>query len=256
MRRNISSGFLVVLVSLALLFSTVYQEKPTCEWLEKPVDDKTFKAFMDFFKYDKDLPFETQILDVKEHEGIRKEHLSFLSTSNERVFANLYSIVETSSKKEPATIILHGGSALGKDHPRYEVHAELLTRAGLKTLAIDLNYFGERSTDLLTTFNEKEKHEKLYNKHSAYLSWMIQNVKDISRSVDFLINQRGADPEHISLIGFSRGAVVAAVAGGAEQRLAAIVLLHGGHYKPPSPSYDQRHPRRGFRKRYIDSSSL
>ncbi|MFP4081954.1 MAG: hypothetical protein ACLFVG_04255 [Candidatus Aminicenantes bacterium] len=163
MRRNIFLAIFVLLVSFALLFSAVSQEKSTCEWLEKPVDDITFKAFMDFFKYDKDLPFETQILDVKEQEGVRKENLSFLSTPNERVFANLYSIIETSSKKEPALIFLHGGTAVGKDHPRYEVYAELLTRAGMKTLAIDLKYFGERSTDLLTTFTEKEKHEKLYN---------------------------------------------------------------------------------------------
>jgi len=230
MRRNIFLVFLIALASVTLLFSTVPQKKSTCEWLEKPVDDKTFKAFMDFFKYDKDLPFEIQTLNVKEHEGIRKEHLSFLSTPNERVFANLYSVIKTSSKKEPALIFLHGGGAIGKDQPRYEVYSELLARAGFKTLAIDLKYFGERSTDLLTTFKEKEKHEKLYNRHSAYLSWMIQNVKDISRSVDFLIDQRGADPEHISLIGFSRGAVVAAVAGGAEQRLSAVVLLHGGHF--------------------------
>lgn len=230
MRRNIFFVFFILLASFTLLFSTVSQKKSTCEWLEKPVDNKTFKAFMDFFKYDKDLPFEIQILNVKEHEGIRKEHLSFLSASNERVFANLYSASETSSERDPALIFLHGGGATGKDQPRYEVYSELLARAGFKTLVIDLKYFGERSTDLLMTFGEKEKHEKLYNKHSAYLSWMIQNVKDISRSVDFLIDQRGADPEHISLIGFSRGAVVAAVAGGAEQRLSSVVLLHGGHF--------------------------
>jgi len=230
MRRNIFFAILILLASITFLIGKAPQDERKCQWLDKPVDDLTFKTFLDFFKYDKDLLFEVQTLDEKEHEGVKREHLSFLSTPDERVFAHLYSVIGTSSKKEPALIFLHGGVAVGKDAPNYEVYSQLLARGGWRVLSIDLKYFGERSTTLLTTFTEDEKHEKLYNNPPAYLAWMTQCVKDISRSIDFLINERGVDPKRIGLVGFSRGAVVAAVAGGAEKRLCAVVLLHGGHF--------------------------
>jgi dienelactone hydrolase len=45
-----------------------------------------------------------------------------------------------------------------------------------------------------------------------------------------LVEQRNADPKRIGLVGFSRGAQAGAIAGGAERRLAAVALLHGGHF--------------------------
>lgn len=221
---------LMIMVSLTTNSALVAQEQAACKWLEKPVDDQTFKTFLDFFAYDNRLSFELQSIEVKEQEGIRKEHLSFQSTSGVHVFANVYSPIGLPLKKEPALILLHGGSAGGKNSPNLENLAELLVRAGWKVLAIDLQYFGERSTNLLTTFTEKEKHERLYNKPSTYLSWVIQNVKDIRRSFDFLVDQVGVDPKRIGLVGFSRGAQVGAIAGGAEHRFVAVVLLHGGHF--------------------------
>jgi dienelactone hydrolase len=223
-------AILIIMGVLIILLPLVAKEQAACKWLEKPVDDQTFKTYLDFFTYDQRLPFKLQSIEVKEHEGIRKEHLSFQSTPEERVFANLYSVAGQSLKKGPALILLHGGSPQGKDSPYNDNTAELLARGGWIVLAIDLQYFGERSTNLLTKFTEKEKHERLYNKPSIYLTWMIQNVKDISRSFDFLVDHVGVAPKRIGLIGISRGAVVAPIAGGAEHRLAAIVLLYGGHF--------------------------
>ncbi len=230
MRGKIHLFFVIFLMALTALISPSTEEKPVCEWLKKPVDDSTYKAYLEFFAYDKDLPFETQSLEVNEHEGVRKEHLSFLSTPGERVYANLYSAASPSSEKEPAFIFIHGGVGMGKDVPRFDVMARLFVRAGWKTLFIDMKFFGERRTDFLKTFSEDEKHEKLYNNPSAYLTWMIQNVKDVKRSVDFLIHERNTDPKRIGLIGISRGAVVGAVAAGVEQRVSPIVLLWGGHF--------------------------
>ena len=222
----------VVLIILGLsiiLLPLVANEQAACKWLEKPVDDQTFKTYLDFFTYDQRLPFKLQSIEVKEHEGIRKEHLSFQSTPGVRVFANLCSPTGLPLKKEPALIMLHGGTPRGKDSPTVENLAELFVRAGWIVLTMDFQHYGERSTGLLTTFTIKEKLDQLYNNPSTYLAWMIQNVKDVSRSYDFLVGQRGVDPKRIGLIGFSRGAVVGAIVGAAEHRLAAIVLFHGGH---------------------------
>jgi dienelactone hydrolase len=200
------------------------------EWLSRPVDNRTFQAYLVFLSYDRRVPFDVRVLDVKEEGGIRKEHVSFQSTPGVRVFAHLYRPVVSVSPKDPAVILLHGGVSSGKDSKAIEMLATLQARAGWKVLAIDMQYFGERSTDLLKTYTEQEKHERLYNRPATYLAWVTQTVKDVSRSFDFLVEQRNADPKRIGLVGFSRGAQAGAIAGGAERRLAAVALLHGGHF--------------------------
>jgi len=129
----------------------------------------------------------------------------------------------------PAVIMLHGGVARGKDSGGVQRLTATLTRLGFGVLAIDMKHFGERDTGLLTTFTEQNKHERLYNQEDVYLAWMVQTVKDVGRSHDLLV-ERGADPARIALYGFSRGAIAASVAGGADRRLSAVVLSYGAHF--------------------------
>lgn len=223
---------LLLLVAAAAMAPPATAQAPGAAdaWLARPVDDQTFQTYLDFFAYDKKLPFDLRVIDTEELEGVRKEHLSFQSTRGVRVFANFYRPVAAASRQSPAVILLHGGGPAGKDNPAIKQIAPLLTRGGSHVLAIDMQYFGERSTDLLTTFTDPEKHERLYNQPPAYLAWVTQTVKDVSRSLDLLVEQRGADPKRIALIGQSRGAIVAAIAGGADRRLAAVAMLYGGHF--------------------------
>lgn len=200
------------------------------EWLTQPVDDKTFDTYLQFFTYDRQLPFDLRVLDVRQEAGVTREHLSFQSERGVRVLANLYRTATPAGQKPPALILLHGGSAQGKAEKGIDVLAGLLTRTGYQVLAIDMQYFGERSTDLLKTFTEQEKHERLYNQPSVYLAWVAQVVKDVGRSYDLLVQERGVDPKRIGLFGSSRGGTVGAVVGGADRRLAAVVLLLGTHF--------------------------
>lgn len=229
MRKIFSYVTLIICLGLGIQASSFIQDDAGCEWLEKPVDDSTFETYLEFFVNEKNLPFDLKIIDTSEKDGIQKEHLSFQSTRGERIFANFYSTIGLSSEKGQAMILLHGGGFLGKDLPSARFFAERTARAGWRVLAIDMKYYGERKTQLLTTFSSKEKREKLYNNLPTYLAWVIQTVKDVSRSFDFLVQQKGADPEIISLMGISRGAVVGTIAGAVEQRLMAIMLIYGGH---------------------------
>jgi dipeptidyl aminopeptidase/acylaminoacyl peptidase len=199
-------------------------------WLARPVDDQTFQTYLDFFAYDKKLPFDLRVIDTEEKDGVKREHLSFQSTRGVRVFAHFYRPAASASRQWPSVILLHGGGPAGKDNPGIKQLAPLLTRGGWNVLAIDMQFFGERSTDLLATFTDPEKHERLYNQPPAYLAWVTQTVKDVSRSFDLLVELRDADPKRIALIGISRGAIVATIAGGADRRLAAVAMLYGGHF--------------------------
>jgi dienelactone hydrolase len=198
------------------------------EWLRKPVDDATFRTFLSFFAYDQKLPLDTRVTRSEEIEGVRVELLSFQSSAGVRVTARLnHTPGETTGG--PGVVLVHGGSGAGKDTPGYRALAEFFARAGFTTLAIDLQYFGARKTDLLTTFTETEKHERLYNQPSAYLAWVTQTVKDAGRGYDLLV-EHGVDPKRIALVGFSRGAQLAYIVGAAEQRFATVVAMMGGHF--------------------------
>ena len=200
------------------------------EWLRRPVDDRTFRTYLSFFTYEATLPFEIQMLESDELEGIRREHLSFQTTPGLRAFARIYHAAAPAGGALGWIIHLHGGTQRAKDGPGDRYIATFLARAGWNVLAIDLLYFGERGTGLLTTFTDPEKHARLYNQPSTYLAWVSQTVKDVGRAFDLLVKERGADPGRIALVGFSRGAEVGMVVGGADRRLAAVVSLYGGHF--------------------------
>ena len=199
------------------------------EWVKRPVDDRTFRSFLGFFQYDRKLPLETQVVGTADSAGLRREHVSFQSTPGMRVTALLIQQVPLATTRRPAIVLFHGGSRPGKDGRNYVAFAEYLARAGFRVLSIDLPFFGERATGLLTTFTEEDKHEKLYNQPATYLAWVTQVVKDAGRSIDFLVTERLTDSTRVALLGMSRGGQLALIAGGAETRFKGVASLYAGH---------------------------
>ncbi len=198
------------------------------EWLRHPVDDQTFSNFLQFFDYDHDVPFNAVVGPAQTEEGVARRHFEYQSTPGIVVTAWMY---EASVGPEgPWLVFLHGGTGSGKDAPTYQFLSRFLARAGWNVLSLDLQYFGERSTGLLTTYTEDEKHQKLYNQPAAYLAWVAQTVKDVGRGVDYLLQEQGADPREIALLGFSRGAQLAYIIGAVEKRFRAVAALYGGHF--------------------------
>lgn len=203
-------------------------QKGEDEWLRRPVDDRTLQSFRTFFLYDTRLPFETRIDSVTQASGIRYEHLSYVSTPGQRVPARFYRLIDGAGG-DRSIVLLHGGNASAQNSAGIRVTAEHLVRAGFNVLTFDLLHFGGRQTELLTTYDESDR-VRLYNEPSTYLAWMTQNVKDVGRAYDFLVKEREANASRVALVGLSRGAVAASVAGGADRRFAAIALVVGGHH--------------------------
>lgn len=226
------SHLLVISFLVILAFASVVSSQTPAgdEWLTQPVDDKTFQTYLDFFSYDTSLAFEETVIGVDETEGIHQEHFTFQSTLDMKVTSYLYYPVEHDIKDRPAIILLHGATGSGKDASYFVVYSQQLARAGWTVIAIDFFHYGERKTGLLTKFTEKEKHENLYNKPSEYLAWIIQNIKDIGRTFDFLVTKKGIDKNRIGLFGLSRGAQVGIIAAGVLQNFKAVVFYHGGHF--------------------------
>jgi pimeloyl-ACP methyl ester carboxylesterase len=215
-------------LALAGVAGAQVKPAPPDAWLKRPVDDRTFKGYLDFFKYDTRLPFDLQVTRTEDEKGLKREYFSFQSTAGMRVTAVLSQQPGTGSGLRPAIIFLHGGVPAGKEGTL--TMASILARAGWSVLSIDLQYFGERKAGFFTTFSEEEKHEKLYNQPSVYLSWITQVVKDVSRSFDVLVAERGIDPRRVALWGGSRGAIAGSIAGAIDRRFAAVALIFGAHY--------------------------
>jgi hypothetical protein len=84
------------------------------QWLTKPVDDRTFNTYLDFFTYDRQLPLDLKVAKVDEDQGLRRERLSFQSTPGVRVTAILLQGLVAAGTKPPGLILLHAGGAEGK----------------------------------------------------------------------------------------------------------------------------------------------
>lgn len=219
-----------ITMSLTILLSiyTINAQWESDKWLKNPVGDEVFSSFIDFMKYDQSLDFDFDIIETKKEDGIKIEHISFLSTPNQKVTAYFTTSMIGKISNKPTLIMLHGGGKKGKDG--MVKISKLYARQKINILSIDMQYFGERKTDLIIDFTEKEKHDKLYNQESQYLSFVTQTVKDVGRSFDLLVNQYKIDKEKIGLIGFSRGAVLASIVGGYDIRLKSVALIIGGHF--------------------------
>ncbi len=219
----------VLVVLFATAAGAAAQVRPEGdEWLRRPVDDRTFGTFLPFFAYDEKQPLDVRVSATQDVEGVTVEVLSYASGPGMRVTARLH-LASGGGTRGPGVVLMHGGVSPGKDGPGIKSFAEFLARAGYTTLVFDLQYFGERRTDLLTTFSEAEKHDKLYNQPGAYLSWVIQTVKDAGRGYDLLV-ERGVDPRRVALIGISRGGQLSLIVGGADRRFASVLALISGHF--------------------------
>ena len=205
--------FLTAAAGMGVSLSAQARPDRSDEWLRRPVDDKTFRTYLSFFTYEATLPFETQMLESDELEGIRREHLSFQTTPGLRAFGRIYHAAAPAGGALGWVIFLHGGTQSAKDGPGNRYVATFLARAGWNVLAIDMLYFGERGTGLLTTYTDPEKHARLYNQPSTYLGWVSQTVKDVGRAFDWLVEERKADPRRIAR---SRGRPAFPVAGRTE----------------------------------------
>ena len=220
-------------LAAALLFAPISgsaQDTRTDAWLTSPVDDATFRTYLQFFAYNDRLSFDAVTGERVERDGVVREHLTFISTPGLRVTAYVYRSADAGrAAGRGGVIFLHGGVAAGKGSRTMSYISGLLARDGWTVLTIDLLHYGERTTDVLTTFTTQEKAKRLYNEPSTYLEFVTQTVKDVSRAYDYLTRVQGVDSTRVVLVGFSRGAVLSSIAGAADPRLSAVALLHGGH---------------------------
>ena len=111
-------------------------------------------------------------------------------------------------------VFMHGGGGQASD---FLPDARMLAERGAVALTIDSPF--TRSTD-----------EKIRNGTAELeptYETMVQNVQDILRGLDILVDQYGVAPDRLAVVGYSKGAQPAAVAAALDARVRALVLMAG-----------------------------
>lgn len=118
-------------------------------------------------------------------------------------------------EEHPAGIVfMHGGEGKAAD---FLPDARALAARGAVALTIDSPF--RRSPD------EKIRTGKA-DVEPTYET-MVQNVQDLLRGLDILVDQYRVDPERLALVGYSMGAQPAALAAALDPRVRALVLMAG-----------------------------
>ena len=117
-------------------------------------------------------------------------------------------------KGTAGVVLMHGGRGQASD---FLYDAQLLAERGAVALTIDSPF--SRSPDEKIRLGRAEL-EPTYET-------MVQNVQDILRGLDILVDQYRVDPDRLAVVGYSMGAQPAALAAALDPRVHALVLMAG-----------------------------
>ncbi len=179
-----------------------------------PLDEATRKAYLEFYDYDPEFPFEVDAGQEETRGNCKCQAVTFESVHDQYVPA-LY-CRPSGQGPFPALVFLHGRGGSKKDI--LDV-APIITGAGYAGIAIDCQYHGDR--------NPRKKN--IYSRYACSdRDAMIQTVIDGRRAVDVLQSRGEVDGERIGLLGGSMGGILGALLAAVEDRIRASVLLVAG----------------------------
>jgi uncharacterized protein len=142
---------------------------------------------------------------------------------------NVTGFVVRPSKREEhraGVVFMHGGRGRASD---FLFDAQLLAQRGAVALTIDSPF--TRSPD--------EKIQQGKADLEPTYETMVQNVQDVLRGLDILVDQYGVDPDRLGIVGYSMGAQPAALAAALDPRVRALVLMAGRALPSGLPSDPQ-----------------
>jgi dienelactone hydrolase len=178
------------------------------------LDETVRKAYLEFYDYDLEFPFELEVSEGETRGNCTLHDLKFESAHDEMVPA-VYSR-PTGPGPFPALVFLHGRG--GNKRNIVEL-APTIASAGYAGIAIDCQYHGDRNP----------RGKNIYSEHAySDRDAMIQTVIDGRRAVDFLQSRDEVDSKRIGLLGGSMGGILGTLLAAVEERIRASVLLVAG----------------------------
>lgn len=203
-----------------------------------PIDETTRSAYLEFYDYDKDFPFEVEVSDGKDMGNYLQYDVRFESAHDQFV-PSIY-ICPRGSGPYPALVFLHGRGGSRTDISSI---APLVIGAGYAGIAIDCQYHGDRNPRGKNIYSQYA-----YSDRDA----MIQTVIDARRAVDFLQSREEVDPERIGLLGGSMGGIIGTLFAAVEERIKASALLVAGGNWAILATKSQHEDGKAIREHQVD----
>ncbi|MFC1461110.1 alpha/beta hydrolase family protein [Verrucomicrobiota bacterium] len=184
-----------------------------------PVDDPTFKQIAELFRYDRSVSLDAVTVGDWPHRiPYVIEKIRYRSVHNETVPGYFVCPKGAKGKRYPAVLLIHGTNSFwGKNEDWSLWWLDILARSGLCVLVIDNFGFGERKHGDEVSWLGMEPH--------ALRDWVVQNVIDQRRGIDYLFTRAEVDTTKIGLFGGSMGGYIGTMVAGLEDRLSVVVLM-------------------------------
>lgn len=241
-RLHISIRFSLLLFFLiGLGISSSAQEHDAYQL--KAVNDEVYNAIIQFYEYDREVPFELKTIEETEADNYTRIKIAFNGIDNSRVVGYL-AIPKLGNPPYPCVLQMHGLTVSKNDFWEDEYHrAELVTEgllsSGYAVLALDMPYHGERIYEndfesTLLTLMEKGWGYRIRN-------MVVQSTIEYRRAIDYLETRSDIDINCIGAIGYSLGSVVTLNLTGIDDRIKTSVVCATAIIKPrpffPPPEY-------------------
>jgi dienelactone hydrolase len=205
-----------------------------------PVPDAVYRIYAEQFSYDpKDLDARVEYREESPGGWIREKVSFDAAYGNERVPAYLF--LPAAVPPPYQTVVYFPGSASTwmpssegiERYYEFTMFLSFLVRHGRAVLLPIYRGTFERSTPELTAIARPEQAHTY-----AYTEYLIQVVKDVRRSLDYLETRPDIDAERVAFYGMSWGGYMGAIVPAVERRFRASVLVAAGLLGVSRPETD------------------
>jgi len=203
---------LALLAVIATTFATAAQTNAKSQ----PATTQSDAALLANFYYDASKPLNDRWEPLTGNPSYKLYKVIYSSVNGEKVPALFFEPIN-GKKPYPCIILQHGYSSNKSDVKG--MGALQITMKGYAVFAIDAQYHGERKVrgkDIFSTDIDSDAKA------------MVQTVIDLRRATDLLQKRAGVDPDRISYMGVSMGAILGSIFAGVDTRIKAPVLVVGG----------------------------
>lgn len=208
-------------------------------YVQEPVSDEVFAIFEQRFAYDRTaLDARLESRDESNEHWIHETVSYDAAYGGERILAHLFLPRDGALPHQtviyfPGSASLFQSSSAGiEEYYEVPVFLSFVVKSGRAVLYPIYKGTFERQDLSLAPIHIGESSHR-------YTDYLVQLVKDFSRSIDYLETRRDIDAERLAYYGMSWGGALGGIIPAVEERLRASVLLSGGLQPvPPRPEAD------------------
>jgi dienelactone hydrolase len=240
-RAFVSRLSLAVLILPVVIAQTLLAQEPAIS--SRPLTGPRQRAWRTQIRSALFVPDPVPALDAQTHGrfepagGVVAERVTYQTQFGLRVPAILY-LPKSHSGKLPGLIVVNGHG--GDKYSWYAFYSGVLyARAGAAVLTYDPIGEGERN---LGRQSGTRAHDKVLEPEEMGRRLGGLMVTDVMQAVSYLGQRSEVDPQRIGAMGYSMGSFVLSIAGAADERLNACVLVGGGNLDGPGEYWDKSKP--------------